>query len=143
MKRFLIPFSIATVLNAQAPPFDANGGYLGATVSARAKGLEVGIGLPGSCDGPILSSRIVVQKVEDQGSLRASVCIGAGLFAPRWYLHGGPVIAHDPVHGGEGGVAAWGAFLLTPSIYAGLDARALWAKRAVEHQVTLSLGWHF
>lgn len=129
-------------LNAQAASFNANGVYLGAAISAHARGLEAGIGSPILDIGPALSSRCLIQKVDGHRSLRASICLGVGTAGQRWYLHAGPALGRDPVHGGQAGVAAWGAVLVRPSLYAGLDVRALWSRSAADREVTLSLGWH-
>lgn len=143
MRRLLPGLLVATSLGAQTPVLDANGGYLGFVGAARTRGLEIGVGVPGSCDGPVISAKVALEKVEAFKSLRGSVCLGTGWFAPRWYLHGGPVLARDPERGGEAGIGLWGAVLITPSLYAGLDARSLWARRATEHEFRISVGWHF
>jgi hypothetical protein len=142
--RTLLPGLLAAAyLWAQTLTLDANGGYRGLVGSARARGLEIGIGVPGSCDGPVISAKAALEKVEAFKSLRGSVCFGTRWFAPRWYLHAGPVLARDPGRDGEAGVGLWGAVLITPSLYAGLDARSLWARRATEHEFRISVGWPF
>lgn len=129
-------------LFAQTPSFDANGYYIGAAVAAHAKGIEFATGIPGSCDGPILSAAFTAQKVEGQGPLRASINLGTGLFWTRSYLHGGLVVAHDPTLGGQAGVGLWGALLPTPHLYTGLKVQTVWGRRSVNTQLIVSIGWH-
>jgi hypothetical protein len=130
-----------SLLSAQAAPdFDANGVYAGGVASARAAGVELGLGVPGSCDGPVLSCLLDLQKVDQQHPLRGTLRVGVGSFWSRGYVHAGPVLGHDPLHGGQGGVGLWGAFLLAPKLYAGVGAQTLWSRGAVDHQVLVSLG---
>jgi hypothetical protein len=128
-------------LSAQSSP-DIAGVYFGVAGLKDLRGLEVAVGVPGSCGGAPASVALRLLKVQGENSPQTSIKFGMGPYDERWFIHPGLIVARDPRFGGQIGIGLWGTAIPTQHLYLSVSLEALKSKGFTDRQAVFSLGYH-